>query len=92
MHPIIHNKGKDPIVLNDVDTPVDDEFSSGSTPSMSFSPAKNTRAKLRKRPVIALSSVIPLVDDWDESCISVKFSVFFITKMHYSQSFSLILR
>ena len=53
-HPIACNKGKEPIVPNDVDTPAGDELSSGSSPSLSLSLAKNardnTKAKLRKRP------------------------------------------
>ena len=50
MHPIACNKGKEPIVPDDVDTPEDDKLSSVSSPSLSLSPAKNTMAKLRKRP------------------------------------------
>ena len=49
-----HNKGKKPIVLDDVDIPADDELSSGSSPSLSLSPIKDaqgsTKAKSRKRP------------------------------------------
>ena len=54
MHPIAHNRGKEPIISDDVDTPIDDEFSLGSSPSLSLSPEKNaqesTKAKSRKRP------------------------------------------
>ena len=50
MHPITRNKGKNPIVPDDVDTPADDELSSGSSPSLSLSPEKSIRTKLRKRP------------------------------------------
>ena len=37
------NKGKEPIVPNNVDTPADDELSSGSLPHLS--PTKSNRAK-----------------------------------------------
>ena len=54
MYPITHNKGKEPVILDDVDTPVDDELSSSSSPSLSLLPKKNAResakAKSRKRP------------------------------------------
>ena len=49
MHQITHNKKKEPIVPDDVDTLTDDELSSGSSPLLSLSPTNNTRAKLRKR-------------------------------------------
>ena len=53
MHPIPRNRGKEPVILDDVDTPGDDELSSGSSPSLSLSPAKNaresTKAKSRKK-------------------------------------------
>ena len=51
-HPITHNKWKEPFVLDDIDTLVDDELSSDSSPFLSLSLAKNsresTKAKLRK--------------------------------------------
>ena len=50
VHQITHNKGKEPIVPDDVDTPTDDELSSSNSSLLSLSPTKNTRAKLRKRP------------------------------------------
>ena len=55
MHPIACNRGKEHIIPNDVDTPANDELSSGSSPSLNLSPAKNntqenTKARLRKRP------------------------------------------
>ena len=54
MHPIAGNRGKEPIIPNDVDTPTDDELSSCSSPSLSLSSAKNardsTKARSRKRP------------------------------------------
>ena len=57
--PIAHNKGKEPVVPDDVDTPVDDELLLGSSPSLSLSPTKNARknakAKSRKRPSQAMS-------------------------------------
>ena len=46
---ITHNKGKEPIIPTDVDTPADDGLSSGSSPPLGLSPAKNTRAKSHKR-------------------------------------------
>ena len=64
VHPIARNRGKDPIIPDDVDTPADDEFSSGNSPSLSLSLVKNsresTKAKSRKRPshLPALSDVI----------------------------------
>ena len=59
--PIAYNKGKKPIAPNDVDTLVDDELSSGSSPSLNLSSAKNarestkTRSCKRPRPHPALS-------------------------------------
>ena len=54
MHPIAHNREKEPIIPDNVDTPTDDELSSGSSPSLSLSSAKNaqdsTKAKSRKKP------------------------------------------
>ena len=48
------NRGKEPIIPDDVDTLVDDELSSGSSPSLSPSPTKNAResikVKSRKKP------------------------------------------
>ena len=40
---IAHNKGKEPAIPNDVDTPADDELSSCSSPSLSLSLTKNAR-------------------------------------------------
>ena len=40
-HPTTPNKGKEPIVPNDVDTPTYDELSLGSSPSLSFLLAKD---------------------------------------------------
>ena len=37
MHQIARNKGKGPIVPNDVNTPTNDELSSGSSPSLNLS-------------------------------------------------------
>ena len=48
-YPITHNKGKELIIPANVDTPVDDELSSGSSPPSGLLPAKNTRAKSHKR-------------------------------------------
>ena len=41
VHPITHNRRKEPIIPDDVDTLADDELSSGSSPSLSLSQAKN---------------------------------------------------
>ena len=46
-HPIDHDKGKEPIIPDDVDTLVDDELSSGSSPN--FSPAKSSKARSSQR-------------------------------------------
>ena len=40
-HPVVHDKGKKPIVLDDVDILANDELSSGSSPNPSL--AKNNR-------------------------------------------------
>ena len=52
---INHNKGKEPLILFDVDTLADDELSLGSSPSLSLSSTKNAqesaKAKSRKRPL-----------------------------------------
>ena len=45
--PTSHHKGKEPIIPSDVDTPVDDELSSGSSPNLS--PAKSSRARTCQR-------------------------------------------
>ena len=39
--PIVHDKGKEPIAPDDVDTLADDELPSGSSPSLSLLPTKN---------------------------------------------------
>ena len=41
------NKGKEPIVPNNIDTPANDELSSGSSPN--HSPTKNSKARSRQR-------------------------------------------
>ena len=46
-HPTARNKGKEPIVPNNIDTPTDDELSLGS--SSDLSPAKSRRVKSRQR-------------------------------------------
>ena len=64
VHPIARNRGKEPIIPDDVDTPTDDELSSSSSPSLSLSPVKNvrdsTKARSHKRPLhhLALSDVV----------------------------------
>ena len=54
MHQITRNRGKEPIIPDDVDTPTDDELSSINSPSLSLSPAKDAResrkARSSKRP------------------------------------------
>ena len=50
VHSITRSKGKEPIAPTDIDTPIDYELSSSSSPSLSLSPAKNTRAKSHKMP------------------------------------------
>ena len=47
MHPTDCNKGKEPIVPNDVNTPTDDELSSGSSLSLSLSQTKNARGSIK---------------------------------------------
>ena len=47
--PIAHDKGKEPIVPKDVDTPADDKLSSGSPLSLSLSSAKNSRESTKTR-------------------------------------------
>ena len=61
MHPIPLNRGKESVILDDVDTPIDDELSSGSSLSLSRSLAKNargsTKAKLRNKPLHRLAFI-----------------------------------
>ena len=63
-HPIARNKGKEPIIPDDVDAPIDDELSSGRSPSMSSPSGRNaqgsTRAKSRRSTRTALPSVMSL--------------------------------
>ena len=47
--PIAHCEGKGPIPPDNVDTPVDNELSSGSSLSLNPSPTKNTRESTRTR-------------------------------------------
>ena len=49
MQPIACDKGKEPIAFDDVDTPVDDDLSLGSSPSLSLSPTKNARESTKTR-------------------------------------------
>ena len=49
LHPVPRNRGKEPIIPDEADAPADDELSSGSSPPLGLSLAKNTRVKLRKR-------------------------------------------
>ena len=46
-HSIARDKGKEPIVPNNVDTPTDNELSSSNLPDLSL--AKSSRARLRQR-------------------------------------------
>ena len=52
-HPIVHNKEKEPIIScdgdGDGDAPVDDELSSGRSPSTSLPPGRNTRGSIRAK-------------------------------------------
>ena len=47
--PIARDKGKGLVVPEDIDTPTDDELSSGSSPSLNLSSEKNTRESTRTR-------------------------------------------
>ena len=49
MKPIARNKGKGPVVPDDVDTPADDKLSPRSSPSLNLPPTKNTRESIRTR-------------------------------------------
>ena len=49
MYPITRNKLKELVIPVDVDTPANDELSSGNSLRLGLSPTKNTRAKLCKR-------------------------------------------
>ena len=49
LYPDPHKGGKEPIISDEADAPADDELSSGSSPSLELSLAKNTRSKSRKR-------------------------------------------
>ena len=53
---ITRNKGTGPVVPGDIDTLVDDELSSGSSPSLNLSLAKNTQESTRTRSRNRLSS------------------------------------
>ena len=48
--PITCDKGKDPIVHDHINILVDDDLSSGSSPCLSLSPAKNARESIKTRP------------------------------------------
>ena len=47
--PITRDKRKKPIVPDDVDTPTNNELSSGSSPSLTLSPTKNARNSIKTR-------------------------------------------
>ena len=61
LHLVPRNKGKEPIILNEVDALIDDELSLGTSPPLDPSPSKNTIAKLRKRTSHRLPSAMLLV-------------------------------
>ena len=46
-HPVVRHKGKKTIALDDVDTPVDDELSSGNLPNPSPAKRKSNKDRLR---------------------------------------------
>ena len=48
-HPVVCNKGKKPIALNDVETPVDDELSLGSLVNPSLANRKSNKDRSRRR-------------------------------------------
>ena len=49
LHPVPHNRGKEPIIPDEADAPADDELSSGSSPPLGLLLTKNTRARSHKR-------------------------------------------
>ena len=49
LHPVPHNRGKEPIIPDEADALEDDELSLGSFPPLGPSPIKNISARLRKR-------------------------------------------
>ena len=49
VQPITRDKEKGPIVPDDVDTPMGDELSSGSYPSLNLSPVRNTQKSIRTK-------------------------------------------
>ena len=48
-HPAVRDKGKNPIALNDVDTPANDELSSGSSPNLSPIKSKSNKDRMHQR-------------------------------------------
>ena len=52
---ITSNSGKEPIILDDVDTLADDELSSISSPSLNLSPTKNAWENAKAKSVRSLS-------------------------------------
>ena len=64
VHLISYNRGKEPIIPDDVNTPANDELSSGNSPSLILSLTKNAReskAKSHKRPSHHPTSTMSLV-------------------------------
>ena len=47
--PVVRNKGKKPIALDDVETPTDDELSSGSSPNPSLAKSKSNKDRSSQR-------------------------------------------
>ena len=48
-HPAVRDIGKKPIALDDVDTPVDDELSFGSSPNLSLVNSKSNKDRTCQR-------------------------------------------
>ena len=49
VHLIARNRGKEPIIPNDVDTLANDELSSGNSPTLSLSLAKKARESIKAK-------------------------------------------
>ena len=60
VHPIASNKGKEPIIPDNVDTLAYDELSSSNSPSLSLSPVKNARKTQRPNCARGLCITLPL--------------------------------
>ena len=62
MHPITSNRGKEPIILDDVDTQADDVLSSSSSLSLSLSLAKNAQESTKARSCKSTTHLLALSD------------------------------